>query len=456
MLLKTGIKRLRYSEGSVLVLVLIILTAVTVVCALILGATLFQVKRIRIQIRKTQARYTAEAAVYKTVLSLSGRRLPDSWKGGMETMILFDGDTAVVETSAWGGFVKVDSRAVHRKAAVRVRALLGQKPTEAFQNAVVCGSDYPLVVAGRNRIVGDVLAGMAGMETGYIAGRGFEGSRQVEGKVLKTSLPRMPDFKGILLDKYFTGVGNPAAQPGNMDVFYIPSRPDESLFIEHRNQCLAASGDVVIEDVGSGKPFKGPVTVRSSGNIFIKGVSRFSGYVEFVAAKSIFIEGRADLHRVLLSAGQHVDISGSSRIEGQIMAVDSITVRGRSTLEYPSVLYCRNGIFIRDGAFMAGTVIQQNPSVPVRGGGSPLIRIHRGAKVTGAVYGANRVWLEGTVWGTACAGLFYLFQAPTAYNNYLMDATIDRMQRPDSFLLPLQFGEKPDLDVLFWEYLRES
>jgi hypothetical protein len=76
------------------------------------------------------------------------------------------------------------------------------------------------------------------------------------------------------------------------------------------------------------------------------------------------------------------------------------------------------------------------------------------AIVRGAIYTKGLTELFGTVHGTVITDQFYFYESPTSYFNWIKDATIDRTQRPDEFILPIGFSASPKFEILYWRILK--
>lgn len=465
-LLSCQIKPVGSERGSAMVLVLIMVTAITLVCMLMMAGTALQVKWIRKNIRQIQAVYTAEAAAAKTAWALSQRGIsPDSFTDRIERLMLFGKDSAAVSVSGWGGFLQMTCTGVHQREKASIRVLLGERPPEDFQNAVICGdSRYPLVVYGKNRIIGDVVVGMEGVKTGWVNSRGFEGGILVDGKTIKTKDPRMPYFNNAFFDAAVKKYNNWLLYPAGESTVQTKGNLDSGTLNRFRGKRLIFDGNLIINDLGADTAAPGPIVIQCSGNMEIRGNSCMGKRIEFIAGGKIRIQDRADLYDVILYAHDGIDVSGQCRIEGQLLTEGEISVRDQVVLSYPSVLYCRvekidqtfNGqILIEDQATIYGSIIlNTDENAKKFGRDSTLVRLSPGSTVTGMVYCKHYVWAGGTIFGTAAAGAFYVYDSPTQCINYLRDAVIDRTRLPERFLMPLFFSERPEYGILKWEEVK--
>jgi cytoskeletal protein CcmA (bactofilin family) len=144
-------------------------------------------------------------------------------------------------------------------------------------------------------------------------------------------------------------------------------------------------------------------------------------------------------------------VENSAEITAQLFA-DSIVVKSKSTLRYPSVVATLSGpgnktVQIETGAHIEGTVLSFSGNDQRTPG---LVTIHPGAEVTGLVYAEDRLTLDGSVRGIVIAKDFYFYEAPTTYLGWIRSGTIDRSRLPNSFLLPLGVSSSPQYEVLDW------
>ncbi len=451
------------TQGSALVLVLVMVTLITTIVGAVLMGTLLQLRLILKEKHRLQAFYLAEAGIYKAIWHLSGNGGKDIfWRPQNEAIEIFDSQTAAVTVQQWGGFLQVTSAANVHRAGKSIRVLLGDQPPAPFRQAVFIGGvDYPLVVTGKNRIVGDVTVGPEGVKKGRIKGRDFEGDKLVNGKVIRQRRPQMPYFNPIMMEtvcrKYLDVLENPPGEQVFGDRMFADG--EMSPLSHERN--LHVHGDVQFNYSEADTAIRGPGMISSAGNIIIQNHTKITGYVELIATGKIIVKDEARLENCILFAEQGIEVSGDGNIEGQLFSPSDIVLKERAVLSYPSLVYCQGAlrdqtwqgqISLQDQATVRGTVIlfpDQKHNGETHD--ATIFSLGKNAKVVGAVFSRNHASQQGTIYGTVVTGQFFLYESPTIYLNWLQDAVTDRSQLPEDFLLPIGFNEGHRLEVLKWE-----
>lgn len=456
------------NKGSALVLALVLVSFLTVVCCIVLNGSLLQLKFIRRLVYQRQALYLAEAGVAKTLWYLSGNEDRGfRWHPKNEEIELFDGYTAIVSVEPWGGYLSVISRAEYRGMFRSVRALVGEVPPSSFQNAItIGGTEYPLVVTGKNRIIGDVVVGSKGVQEGWIRGRGLETSDPVVGNIFTKKETEMPYFNAAFFRSAFRKYQNLLRNPGNAEILYKDIYLDNDVLESANGNNIHVDGDVIVSDVNVTNHGKESWVLSCSGDMTIRGGSRIGPYIELVADGRIVVTDSVCIRRGVLYAGKGMEISGKAQIEGQLFSPVGIRLSDDAALEYPSVIYCtgydennmmKGEIVLQDRAKVKGAMIlcpEDADRQDMRD--ETMGYIGPDAKLVGSLYAQHSTELRGTVYGSVATGEFYLYVSPTTYINWLQDAYVDRSKLPDVFLMPLLFDDNPDLSILVWDENKEK
>lgn len=453
------------THGSALVLVLVMITFITIIVSAMLMGNLLQLRFTRNAQHELQARYLAEAGIHKTIWLLAGNEGKDiTWRPQNESVMLFENQTANISITEWGGFLRVTATAHAHRAGSTIRVLLGEKPPLAFQRALLVGAtDYPLVVTGKNRIIGDVTVNSQGVRTGRIMGRDFEGEHVVDGRIFRVRNPQMPEFDASLLEKTIARCQQFLSQPGGAQIYEDLFFHEPAQLARVYGQILHVEGNVHIQ---SDSVIRGPLRLSCSGNIRIAGRAFLRREIELIAKGKIIITEQAQLQDCILFAEEGIEISGAAQISGQLLSPREIVLRDRARLHYPSLVYVRGEllenrwhgqIVLQDQASLRGTIILPGPRTSDEGSyNDMMVSLHPQSKIVGAIYSAHNTEQRGTVYGSVITGQFWLYEAPTIYLNWLRDALIDRTKLPQEFLLPLQFSPLPRLGVLSWEEVATS
>lgn len=440
-----------------MVSVLAMVTIITSIIGVIMMAAHLQWRFIRNEQNRIEASYLAEAGVYKTLWYLSGNGGKDlGWRPENEVIELFDEATASITVKEWGGYLRIISTAQARHVAKSLCALAGEIPPTAFQQAIVIGGvDYPLVVTGRNRIIGDVTVGPEGVKKGRLKGRDFDGENLVDGRIERRA-PIMPYFNPALLQnalqKYALILADSTPPINSMG---------NAALLESREEKIHVDGDLRIHLTDSTQKTWGPKRISCSKNILIDGAGQISDVVELIAGGKITVADQAVLKHGVLFARAGIEVSGKSEITGQLLSAGDIILKEQAVLHYPSVIYCRSKfignawrgrISLQDHAVVRGAIILDSGQWKrSEENNDTIIEIAPKAKVVGAIYSTHNTAHQGEVTGSIITGQFFLYESPTIYLNWLQDAVTDRAQLPEGFLLPIGFSERPQLEVLRWE-----
>jgi hypothetical protein len=454
-------------KGSALVLALVMVTVITIICSIVLMGSLLQVKFIRRKVDRMQALYLSEAGIYNAMWYLSGQEGKGIlWRPINETILLLDNNTAEVTIEPWGGFLRVTSHAEYKKGVETIRVLLGEKPPASFQQAVhIGGVEYPLVLTGHTQIVGDITVGLKGVEKGSIKGRGFEGDKLVDGKITRVENPEMPYFDSRFFDEAFMRYRTMVNHPPDSQSEITGGLIDNGALQNFQGSSIFVNGDAVIQNLGLSDRIQGPLVIGCSGNMTLQGQNQLNRYTELVSGGKLVLTSQVILNDCILYAEKGIDIQGPCQIRAQLLSPGDITLNSQTVLEYPSVVYCQGHVeentlqgevFLYENAEVKGTVIlHSNPEQVSYSIDGTLVNMDTGSKLVGAIYSNHYTKLGGMVLGCVVTEEFYLYLSPTTYLNWLLDATINRTRLPQSFLMPLLFSEKPNLDILDWEIVKE-
>jgi len=136
-------------QGYALATVLIVFALLSTLAGFIMMGWLTQNRLIQKDLNSIKARYYAEAGIYQFLSD------PDLWRdtsNSVFNLITIDNKSVVVERVEFGGFWSVTSEASVGKQSKTVNVLVGEKPSDVFQNAVVLGDiTTPLMLTGTTK-----------------------------------------------------------------------------------------------------------------------------------------------------------------------------------------------------------------------------------------------------------------------------------------------------------------
>ena len=184
------------------------------------------------------------------------------------------------------------------------------------------------------------------------------------------------------------------------------------------------------------------------------GTLRVSGQVILTSLYPIVLDSLSQLDGVMVIAPK-ITVAKGFRGRAQLFARDTIDVQARAQLAYPSALgvYSTGGtpaILLGEQTFVAGVIVAGAPAANTTA--SPLIRMHATAQVQGQVYTTGTLLNCGQVEGAVmCQHIAYQFSPrDTRYDNYLVDAVIDRNRLSKAFLTSPWLNPGAPREVLQW------
>ncbi|MBL4648288.1 MAG: hypothetical protein JKY03_01055 [Aureispira sp.] len=366
-------------------------------------------------------------------------RLIDNCKSGVElvlgakvtvipkmTLDLFqqEKDSVRLEQKAWGlldvAAVKSWSgQGMYRDSMVKTFLVGKEAPNYALR---LSEGTSPLYVCGTTRVVGAAFLPREGVERGAFnvaKGSPYTGDKLIYGK---TEL----------------------VKPTDMNIY--KERFEDLRALQNLKANISLEQDSILQ------PFNQPTLILESRyfntvNLVLK------GNIIVVASERIEVSANSTLEDVLLVAPKIIIQSG---FQGTIQAFawDSLVVETGVFLDFPSVLSLlpyeertnfSPEIVLQEGAEMIGTLMV--PSFRYNTYISK-VTIEPTAKITGQVFVNGVLQHKGIVFGSVFCTEFLLQTPAGVYENYLLDATIDRSLLPKAYLTPSILGVKDYKQVL--------
>lgn len=448
-------------KGSVLLPILAVLLVLTFLfTSVILYGAWHKMKAVK-ELQSLKASYLAEAGVNRAIWYLSGHEGKDiSWRTDSLTYRVKGSQSYKFSISSWGGYLAVESEGKAGSTKKKVKALIGQMPSGHFSRAINLGKpDYPLVVTGNNRIIGDVMLGPAGVMEGKFKGIGFYGTTPVQGKILTQKGERLPFFSDSiivefenLLEKHSKNLDQ------RIDKALTLNDQSESGFF--KNKSIQVDGNLVISSE-KGKDFQGPGYVFCKGKVEIAGNVLLDQGLILVADKSVEVSEKAQLKGCIINSKSQVILKDSCQFQGQIFSDTSIVIKNQAKTFYPSAFFVKGKVIqgkiegditIEDNEESEGIIVfyedkrrQKKYSLPLVNKG--MVEIDTRSTFSGIVFSQNYTKLEGNVLGSVSTNMFYLYFEPTTYINWLKDSSIDRTKLRRDFVLPLTFADISRLEI---------
>lgn len=380
------------------------------------------------------------------------------WRPVREEISVFGQQTAKISIQERGGFLEIHALAQYHKQKQTLRVLVGQNMPRAFDQVIIIGGvEFPLVVTGNNRIVGDVTVGAGGVKAGTLKGSKFIGDKLVEGQIRKVSPPRMPFFDARVLHRTMERYKQLLAQNP------LSIRNHKGV----HGKILYVDGKIEVEALQDSLGLN-PVTILSHGDLTLVDSVNVLNPVTIATSGKIDLAGSLLFSDALLYAKAGISVSGRVKGAMQLLTSADIRISGRVELEYPSILFTTGQAV--DNAFVGSIEILENADITgavilkeslfenqdhLRRNGRVLVAA--GARVTGLVFSNNHTTIQGRVHGLVVADHFYLYESPTTYINWVKDAEMNRHALATGFKLPLGFSEEgPHLEIVTWNRIEQQ
>ena len=290
--------------------------------------------------------------------------------------------------------------------------LIGKSPPDyALQ---LSEGTSPLQVCGDTKIIGTAYLPTEGVERGTINGKYYEHDEMIFGKV-----KLVENLNQDFLNSRFFYLENLSTQINSTETF----------------------SDTIIHSFG--KPSKVLVAdYWNTANWYLK------DNIILVAQNKIVVSSDAILQDIILIAPV-IEIQQGFAGSIQAFASDSLVVAQDVHLSYPSILgllpnqniQISPRLTINNNSLVEGAIIV--PSF-VYQEYEPIVTIEQQAQVKGQVWVNGQLQHKGTILGSVFCKNFLLQTASAVYENYLLDATIDRSNLSSNFLIPAIFNvDKP-------------
>jgi hypothetical protein len=296
--------------------------------------------------------------------------------------------------------------------------LAGAIPNEAFRSSIVLGDRRAgLTVTGNAVVGGQIVAGKSGVREASLKGRSFRGSTTT---VVDTVLTiAFPSFDSRYYSDAIDGAIS-AAQRCNSDspdsrCVFVRQLPTSAPVLSRSADTLFAPGDILVND-----RLQPGSTVISAGEIVVRG--ELGDDIVLIAASIVL---------------KNADGSAQLFARERVLTVDS-------RLRYPSLVFVRgDSTGVRHDATLTISKGSQIDGSVIFGGDASLgqvLLLDEKSTVRGLVYTLSLFESYGRVIGTAAPWMFYFYESPADYLNWIRSGSIDVADRPEDFRVPVGFS----------------
>ena len=334
-------------------------------------------------------------------------------------------DSVYIQEERWG---------VYEVACVKVAASMRMKQKNFFVGSLLPDSldaclylaehQRPLSIVGNTLLTGDAYLPKSGVKPGYIEQRGYAYTTLVNGNIERSA--------GAL----------PALDNGLLQHFGDLRPPDSAM--KARDLIPTVMRQSFTDTV---KVIQGHGVLELSGD-------SLSGHIHIVCDSLIVVDADAHLDNIVLTAPA---IRFKTGFAGRVQAFgsDSVVAEDNCTFAYPSSLVLlkktkvtyQPRLILGDNCLLEGVALAYCDSTDQV---KNYAEIGTGSTVKGILYANGYLMMKGTVQGVTLVDYFLYRGASIIYENYLVDAQLDRADLDIHFAGPVLFTGRQRKRVLQW------
>jgi len=422
--------RLRLENGSALLLVLVAILLITSLYSAVVLYGSYHRRLALKDVMDTQAFYLAESGI-ETALSRLNRK-PDYRLAF--NMDVGPNESFKVSVKPYGAYLLCESIGRAGSCDKTISCLIGALPEEKFKNAInLGGQDYPLTLAGRTTIIGDVLVSPSGVLPGRFKGKRFGGSKLVFGEIVQSPSDRLPRYDDAVINQFLTDV-NQISFNSNKEIDKTFILDDAAWFELQNDSLLEFKANLIISlkdktlDM-TGRHFK------VNGNLLVNESSRIYGYGVIEVEGEVQLEGECYLKDLIVLARRDVQLTGDAVYGGQLIASAKIDIAGSASLAGNAAVICLGEIdedercvYLNSTELSQGMILcdleNMNANKPGHRNIMKTIDMSPKCNFAGVVFNTGYSQIAGNISGNLSTGSFYIFDSPTVFINWLVDATV--------------------------------
>jgi hypothetical protein len=423
--------RLSLNNGSALFIVLIVLLLITTLFSAVILYGSYH-RRLALQdIQDSQAYYLAESGIEYALARLNDE------PGFEQTFTENISPTGRIEVALkpFGAYLLCESRGIAGKRNKIIRCLIGAVPDQMFTHALnLGGQDYPLTLAGHTTIIGDVLVSPSGVLPGRYKGQRFGSDKLVYGEIIKSPTDRMPLYDDTIITEFIDGLsGIDIMSARRFDKTTVID--DNAINLIEQDSLLKFDANLAINLVDKKLDLTNKY-LKVGGNLHITGDSRIYGYGIIEVEGETLLDGDCQVKDMVIVVKREATIAGNAVYAGQLLGNADIEVQGNAALSQSATLInigeltdeprC---IYLNTAESSSGYIICDLLTAGVNQPGRQrmlkAIDLSDSADFTGVIFNSGYSKISGELTGNISSGSFYIYDAPTVYINWLVDAMLE-------------------------------
>lgn len=356
-------------------------------------------------------------------------------------------DSTWARIEPWGCFLLCTGKSKIDEISATRTFLAGVENDETQKYVLVTGDQtMSLVVAGSTEINGDVMVNTKGMQTGMIRGVPFEGDNPVNGAVYQDSVTHLPEAETDFLFYQRDQLKNFLNHPDSLETIHDLTMNNDTLFLENNQIMVDQSQGFNMNNI------KGPGAIYFTSPVILSEI-KLHDQITIYSDDPITFQNNFYSENVLVFAPE-INIIGAQNINGQFYATDSLNVDQGAALTYPSILgLVSNDTADNERILNIGNNVNIFGSIILNTGMDicfrDKLRIHESVIIHGLTYSNHYTELHGIVNGIVMTELFWYYEWPMVYINWLINANINSAELMDDFICPVCFDREFNLNQLY-------
>jgi len=442
---RLNLNKLRQKKGSALISVLVVLFILLTAFFAVFSFALSRAAILEKEINSTRASYLADAGINRFLYEIEKDSLTiDKIISKKLSEKISADEKYAVSAEPWGGYILISSEGMARGSEAAKKVLIGLMPNKDLNAAIInCGANYPVVIAGRTKITGDVIVGPGSITRGTIEGEAYQDEELTDGAIIQRADVTKPEIDNKPIKEYLSSTIEKVAFP---DDFIIGSSVITDLDIPRKDTSYIIRVEDNLElkslnlEAGNVK-----ISLMAGRNITIGDSCHISGTIEIIARNSIIIDGGSYMSGVILAAEDSIVIKGGSIFSGQALCNKTIIISKNAKALYPSLLYAYDfdddeERTIRFGPDIYSEAIAVLNDVSQIGySGESKIILDTNSIVCGYLYSDRYIDIRSVLLGIAHSESFWYKKEPTTYINWLRNVVINRNRLDFMPVLPVMF-----------------
>lgn len=323
-------------------------------------------------------------------------------------------DSITLKRKSWGAFEVVVTHSFDRNLRNTRIAVIGYSFLKEKDIALyLADQNIPLSLSGHTILKGTCYLPKAGVKKSYVNGQAFNGTSLVNGTT-KTADSILPALNKEILNSILSLTNNPSDNDSIVSFEELNNADSITQSFNAKTLVIYSISKIVLTN----KFFQGNILIKSLNEIVINSSSKLIDVI--VNAKKI-------------------EVMDGFKGNLQMIADDTLIIGKSCNFYYPSLASVIHNntstvtlMEINEGSSLTGIILsyQKRPDLSNRSN----VKLEKETIITGEVFSNCTIDLKGKVYGSVYTNRFILRTSSSVYENYLLNAEINRSMLPINYI----------------------